>query len=55
MEIQLTIPINFMSSKDNDEKRERDLKSDNIETMNHENTDEVMEELFESILNRYQV
>ena len=55
MEIQLTIPINFMSSKDNDEKRERDLKSDNIETMNHENTDEVMEELLESILNRYQV
>ena len=55
MEIQLTVAINFMSSKDNDEKRERDLKSDNIETMNHENTDEVMEELFESILNRYQV
>ena len=55
MEIQLTVAINFMSSKDDDEKHKRDLKSDNIETMNHENADEVMEELFESILNRYQV
>ena len=30
-------------------------KSDNIEFMIYDNTDEVTEELFESILNRYQI
>ena len=42
-----------MSSKDNDEKHKRNLKSDSIEIMNHENADEIMEELLESVHNRY--
>ena len=31
------------------------LKSDNIEIMNYYKADEVIEEVFESLLNRYQI
>ena len=31
------------------------LKSDNIEIMNYDKADEVIEEVFESLLNRYQI
>ena len=31
------------------------LKSDNIEIMNYDEADEVIEEVFESLLNRYQI
>ena len=38
--IQLTIQINFVSSKDTDEQSEMKLKSDNIEIMIYDKTDE---------------
>ena len=42
------ITIDFISSKDdNDEEREMHSKSDNIEIMMNDETDEVIEELFE--------
>ena len=44
-----------MSSKDNDEERVIHSKSDNKNFMIHDNPDEVIEELFESVLNRYQI
>ena len=45
--IQLTIAINFNSSKDDDEKRVMHSKSDNIEFMLHDNVNEVFNELFD--------
>ena len=51
--IQLTITINFISSKDNDEKRVMHSKSDKTEIMINDKADEVIEELFESTLSRY--
>ena len=50
MEIQLTLAINFMSSKYNDEERVMRSKSDNIEIMNNDKENEVIEELFQSLL-----
>ena len=52
--IQLTIAIYFISSKDNDEKRIINSKSNNIETMINDRADEVIEELFQSLLSIYQ-
>ena len=53
--IQLTITINFISSKDdNDEEREMHSKSDNIETIMNDKADEFIEELVESLKKRYQ-
>ena len=55
MKIQLTIRIIFVSSKDdNDKECVMHLKSDNIETMINDDADEVIEELFKSLQNRYQ-
>ena len=54
MEIQLTIAINFISSKDSHEICIMHSKSDNIEIMMDSETDEIIEELFESLLQRYQ-
>ena len=55
MKIQLTIRIIFISSKDdNDKECVMHLKSDNIETMINDDADEVIEELFKSLQNRYQ-
>ena len=48
MEIQLTIAINFISSKENDEERVMHSKSDNIEIVINDKADEVIEELFKS-------
>ena len=53
--IQLTIAINFTSSKNNDEERVIHSKSDNTEFMIYDSEDEVTKELFESLLNRYQI
>ena len=53
--IQLTIAIYFISSKDNDEKRVINSKSNNIETMINDKADEVIKELFQSVLSIYQV
>ena len=52
--IKLTMVINFISSKDSDEIRKMHTKGDNIENMMVSETDEVIKELFESILQIYQ-
>ena len=52
--IQLTIAIKFIiSSKDTSEERIIHLKSDNMEIL-FVNANEAIEELFESLLSRYQ-
>ena len=45
--------INFISFKDPNETRPMHTKSDNIEIMIGNETDEVTEELFNSLLQRY--
>ena len=50
--IQLTIATNFMSSNNNDEERAMNLKSDIRKIMIN---DEVVKELFQSLLSRYQL
>ena len=52
--IQLTIASNFVSSRGNDKERVRHSKSDNIEIMINDKVEEVIEELFKSLKNRYQ-
>ena len=52
--IQVTIAIDFLSSKDDDEERVMHSESDNIECMSYDNANEVVNELFESFLSRYQ-
>ena len=47
--IQLTIAINFISSKDNDEECIIHSKSDNTEIMINYEADEVMKEFFKSL------
>ena len=49
------ISINFISSKDNDEERVMHSKSDNKEMMINDKKDEVIEEIFRSLLSRYQI
>ena len=49
------IAINFMSLKDTDEQLIMHLKSDNIEVMIKDKANEVIEELFESLLPTYQI
>ena len=56
---QLTMKINFISSKnskystDFNETRNMHTTSDNMETMIGNETDEIIEELFESLLKKY--
>ena len=52
--MQVTIAIKFISSKDNDEDRVMQSKSDNIENIVKDKADEVMEQLF-SVLLRQQI
>ena len=53
--IQLTLTFNFICSKDdNDEERVMHSKSDNTEVMINDEADEAIEELFKSLLHRYQ-
>ena len=53
--IHLTMAINFISSKeDSDDTRTMRTKSDNIEIMIGSRTDEIIEKLFKSLLQRYQ-
>ena len=53
--IQLVIVVDFISSKDdNNEKRVMHPKSDNIEIMISDEADEIIEELLDSLKNRYQ-
>ena len=53
--IQLIIAINFISSKYSDEELVTYSKTDNIESMIINKADEVIEELFQSLLSRYQI
>ena len=52
--IQLTRKINFISSKDSDETRTMYTKSNNVEIMIGNETDEIIEDLFESFLQKHQ-
>ena len=52
--IQLTMSINFISSKDSDETRTIHAKSNNVEILMGSETNENVEELFKSFLQRYQ-
>ena len=52
--IQLTIAINFISSKDSDETRTMHTKSNNVEIMIGSDTNEIIKDLFESFLQKYQ-
>ena len=52
--IQLTVSINFISSNDSGETRNLRTKSKNREIMIDNETDEIIEELFESLLQKYQ-
>ena len=52
--IQLTRTINFISSKDSDETRTMHTKSNNVEIMAGSETDEIIEDLFESFFQKYQ-
>ena len=54
-EIQLTIAINFISPKDVDEEHIMHSKSNNIEFVLFDNANEVVDELFKSLLSRYQI
>ena len=51
--IQLTMAINFISSKDSDEIRTMNTKSNNVEIMMGSETNEVIEDLFKYFLQRY--
>ena len=53
--IQLIIAINFIPSKYTDEERVTYSKTENIESMIINKADEVIEELFQSLLSRYQI
>ena len=52
--IQLTMAINFISSKDSDEICTMHTKSNNVEIMMGSEADEIVEELFKSFLQKYQ-
>ena len=52
--IQLTMEINFISSKDPDETQTMHTKSNNVEIMIGSETDKIIEDLFESFLQKYQ-
>ena len=52
--IQLIIKINFISSKNFKDVRDLYSKSDNVEIMMCADTNEIIEKLFDSILQRYQ-
>ena len=52
--IQLTIANYFISSLDNDEERVMHSKSNNIEIMINDDAVKILEELFDSLKNRYQ-
>ena len=52
--IHLIMQINFISHKDSKETRAMYTKSRNIEIMEGNETDEIIDELFESLLQNYQ-
>ena len=52
--IQLVLKINFISSKNFNDVRDMHTKSDNVEIMMAFDTNEIIEKLFDSILQRLQ-
>ena len=52
--IQLTMTINFISSKDSDETRTMHAKSNNVEIMIDSEIDEIIKDFLESFLRNYQ-
>ena len=52
--IQITMAINFISSKDSDKTRTMHTKSNNVEIMIGSNTNEIIKDLFKSVLQKYQ-
>ena len=50
--IQLTLTINFISSKDSDETRTKHRKSNNVEIMMVSETDQIIEDLSETFLQK---
>ena len=50
--IHLTIAINFISSKDNEEEHEMYSSSDNIKCTSYNDANEVVNELFELLITR---
>ena len=55
MKAQIAIAIKFISYRDIDVQRKMYSKSGNIEVMVYDEADEVIEEIFESFLSRYQI
>ena len=53
-EIELTMSINFIFSKDSDKIHNMHTKSNNIEIIMGSETNYIIEELFESLLQKYQ-
>ena len=53
--MQLRIPMNFISSKDNDEEHVIHSKIDNIDIIINDKADEVIEETFKSLRNRIKI
>ena len=52
--IQITMEIQFFTSEDSNETRTMHTRSDDIEIMMGNEKDEIIEELFESLLKKYQ-
>ena len=55
VEISITIAINLIFSKDNEEERVMHAKGINKEFVTDDNADEVTKEIFESRYNRYKI
>ena len=53
--IQLTLAVNFIFSKDTDKELVMHSKTDNIEGVTYDGLEEVIKELFESLLCRYEI
>ena len=51
--VQLKVVINFISSKDANEKLTMHSKSDDVEVMTYDNLDKVIEELFDLLYSKY--
>ena len=52
--IKITMAINFISSKDSDETRTMHTRSNNVEIMVGNETNEIIKEIFEYFLQKYQ-
>ena len=53
-EIQLTIPINFISSKDEEGERIMHSKSGNVKLKSYNDANIIFDKLFESLRSKYQ-